>query len=97
MFDGICEAIYRELEELDEKFSKGAQMNGQELEHIDKMAHTLKSLATYEAMEGNSERGSYSRGSYARGRSRSTGRYVSRDEGPMYDPQDPGAYSNRRY
>ena len=82
MFNGICEAIHRELEELDEKFANGAKMNGQELEHIDKMAHALKSFATYEAMLGNSEYdgGSYE-GSYARGRSRTTGRYVSREGG----------------
>jgi len=95
MYKGICEALHRELEELDEKFSsQGARMNGQELEHIDKMLHALKSLATYEAMEGNSEenRG----GSYARGRSRMTGRYISRDEGHYgYNSQDPDGYRNR--
>ena len=99
MFDGICEALHREMEQLDEKFSKGAQMNGQELEHIDKMAHALKSLATYEAMQGNSEAGGYSyRGdSYARGRSRMTGRYISRDEGPGYNSQDPDGYGRDGY
>ena len=76
MYEGICEAIHRELDQLEEKFANGAQINGQELDHIDKMAHALKCLATYEAMEGNSE------DSYARGRSRTTGRYVSRDEYP---------------
>jgi hypothetical protein len=87
MFDGICEALHREMDQLDEKFANGAHMSGQELEHIDKMAHALKSLATYEAMQGSSE---YDGSSYARGRSRTTGRYVSRDGG--YDN-----YSNRRY
>ena len=82
MFEGICEAIHREMDALDEKYSSGKnQMNSQDLEHIDKMAHTLKSLATYEAMKGNSE---YD-GSYARGRSRTTGRYISRDG---YDSRD---------
>jgi len=81
MFEGICEAIHREMDALDEKYSSGkSPMNSQDLEHIDKMAHALKSLATYEAMKGNSE---YD-GSYARGRSRMTGRYISRDEG-SYD------------
>lgn len=87
MFDGICEALHREMDQLNEKFANGAQMSGQELEHIDKMAHALKSLATYEAMQGSSE---YDGSSYARGRSRMTGRYVSRDGG--YD-----GYSGRRY
>ena len=81
MFEGICEAIHREMDELEKKYSGGAQLSGQDLEHIDKMAHTLKSLATYEAMKGNSE---YD-GSYARGRSRTTGRYISRDG---YDSRD---------
>ena len=75
MFDGIYDAIHREMPLLDEKYANGAQMSGNDLEHIDKMAHTLKSLAGYEAMQGNSE-DSYD--SYARGRSRTTGRYVSR-------------------
>lgn len=74
MFEAICEALHREMDHLDEKLSGGAQLSGQDLEHIDKMAHALKSLKTYEAMIGNSEYGSY-----ARGRSRMTGRYVSRD------------------
>jgi len=78
MFEGICEAIHREMDELENKYAKGTQLSGQDLEHIDKMAHALKSLKTYEAMSGNSEYdGSYD--SYARGRSRTTGRYVSRE------------------
>ena len=91
MYEGICEALHREMDQLEEKFSKGAPMSVSELEHIDKMAHALKCLTTYEAMQGNSERyGSYDEGSYARGRSRSTGRYVSRDS---YESRD----SYRRY
>ena len=93
MFEGLCEAIHKEMDMLDEKYSKGTQLSGQDLEHIDKMAHALKSLKTYEAMSGNSEYGGSYDGSYARGRSRMTGRYVSRDEG--YDPRDGGSY--RRY
>ena len=90
MFDAICEALYRELDMLNNKLQGGkAPMTSQDLEHIDKMAHALKSLKTAEAMEGNSEYGD----SYARGRSRMTGRYVSRDEG--YDSREGGSY--RRY
>jgi len=89
MFEGICEALHRELEMLDNKLQGGkAPMNSQDLENIDKMAHALKSLKAYEAMEGESE---YDGGSYMRGRSRTTGRYVSRDG---YDSRD-GSY--RRY
>lgn len=82
MFEGICEALHREMDQIEEKVSNGGQLSGQDLEHIDKMAHALKSLATYEAMKSNSEYGGSYDGSYARGRSRYTGRYVSRDYGP---------------
>ena len=83
MFDGICEAIHKEMDDLDEKYSEGGQLSSADLEHIDKMAHALKSLATYEAMKGSSE---YDGGSY-RGRSRMSGRY-SRDveRGRDFDP-----------
>ena len=84
MFDGICEAIHKEMELLEDKYEKGTQLSSQDLEHIDKMAHALKSLKTYEAMAGNSEYGG-SYDSYARGRSRMTGRYISRDG---YDSRD---------
>jgi hypothetical protein len=83
MYHGICEAIHREMDELENKYANGTQLSAKDLEDIDKMAHALKSLKAYEAMVGNSE---YDGGSYARGRSRMTGRYVSRDEGP-YDPR----------
>ena len=83
MFRSICEAIHKELDQLEDKYSSGAQLSPKDLEDIDKMGHALKSLKTYEAMEGNSE---YDGGSYARGRSRMTGRYISRDDG--YDSRD---------
>jgi len=81
MFEGICDAMHREMEKLEQKYDNGSmQMNGQDLKDIDMMAHALKCLATYDAMKGNSEYGgSYDGGSYARGRSRVTGRYISRD------------------
>ena len=98
MFEGICESLHREMDRLDEKLSKGSQLNAQDLEHIDKMAHALKSIVGYEAMKSSSEYGgSYEGGSYARGRSRMTGRYVSRDEGPGYSgyESNEGGYSRR--
>lgn len=90
MYHAICEAIHREMDKLEDKYSGGAQVTSQDLKDIDMMAHALKCLKTYEAMEGNSE---YDGGSYARGRSRTTGRYISRDDG--YEPRDGGSY--RRY
>ena len=82
MFERICDTLHREMEMIEEKYADGkTPMNASDLDHIDKMAHALKSLATYDAMKGNSEYGD----SYARGRSRMTGRYISRDG---YDPRD---------
>ena len=49
MFEGICDAIHKEMDALEEKYEHGADMNAQDLEHIDRMAHALKSLAAYEA------------------------------------------------
>ena len=57
MFDGICEAIHRELETYDNKLMGGkAPMSSQDLDNIDRMAHALKSLATYSAMKGEERR-----------------------------------------
>ena len=51
MFEGISEALYRELESLDNKLMGGkAPMSTQDLDMIDKIAHALKCLKTYEAM-----------------------------------------------
>lgn len=64
MFDELCEVLHREMAQLEEKYAGGkVPMNGSDLEHIDKMAHALKCLATYEAMKS---------GDYAR---RSRNRY----------------------
>ena len=51
MFEGICDAIHAEMALLEEKYEKGTQMSEKDLDAIDKMAHALKSLATYEAMK----------------------------------------------
>ena len=94
MFRAICEAINREMDQLEEKYSGGAQLSAKDLDDIDKMAHALKNLKAYEAMEGNSEYGSYD--SFVRGRSRMTGRYISRDN-EMTAGYDPSEGSHRRY
>ena len=58
MFEGICDILHREMEMLEEKYSNGkTPMNGQDLEHIDKIAHALKSLAAYSAMKGEGDYG----------------------------------------
>ena len=51
MYEAISDAILRELDILEDKYSDGKiQMSGQDLEHIDTMAHAMKCLATYDAM-----------------------------------------------
>jgi len=78
MFEGIYEIIHREMDNLDEKYASGnVTLTPQDLEHIDLMAHALKSLATYEAMKTGGDCG----GSYAKLRSRQ--RYY-RDEDRRY-------------
>lgn len=81
MFENICEAIHRELHKMDEKYANGAQLSDADLKDFDTMVHALKSYSTYEAMKGSSEYSGYEGDSYARGRSRTTGRYMSREGG----------------
>lgn len=50
MFESICEAIHREMDELEAKYETGAQLAEKDLSAIDTMAHALKNLATYKAM-----------------------------------------------
>ena len=78
-------------EELEKIAQKGELTTGS-LDAIDKLTHSIKSIATVLAMEGYSERGGSYRGefegatgpyagddaSYRRGRSMTTGRYISR-------------------
>ena len=57
MFDAICDAIHREMDEMEAKYEKGTQLSPQDLEHIDTMAHAMKNIATYVAMkEGTRKR-----------------------------------------
>ena len=80
MYDNICMKLHEELQKLDEKYASGAELSKADLEDVDTIYHALKSMKTYEAMEGNSEaydsRGE-SMNSYRRGRD-SVGRYTSR-------------------
>lgn len=56
MFEGICDAIHREMDHLEEKYEAGTQLSAQDLASIDTMAHALKNLTTYEAMKGERRR-----------------------------------------
>ena len=88
----IKEMVCDELDNI----AKRGELSAGSLETADKLTHTLKSIVTIEAMEDEYGDGaSYdgtdggAMGGYSgrRGRSRTTGRYVSRD----------GGYSGRRY
>ena len=63
MFDGICDALFHELETYDNKLMGGkAPMTSQDLDGINKIAHALKSLKSYEVMaEGYDNRRSRTR------------------------------------
>ena len=52
MYHAISEAILREMDALEEKYSGGADITDKDLADIDKMAHALKCLSTYEAIKG---------------------------------------------
>lgn len=69
MFEIIKEVLHKELDKLEEKYDlEDQQLTGQDLEHIDMMAHALKSLTSYEVMQGECRpRERYSRERY-RGR-----------------------------
>ena len=56
MYYGICEAIHREMDKLEDKYSEEVTLTMSDLEMIDKMAHALKSLATYDAMKEGTKR-----------------------------------------
>ena len=56
MFEIICDALHSEMEKLAQKYDDGNELTAQDLDHIDKMAHALKCIATYEAMKGEEPR-----------------------------------------
>ena len=89
MFENLEKCMQKELEVFEQKMKSGTEMSTADLEKIDKLAHALKSLATYTAMkeaeEGYSEDGMSGR----RGRGMN-GRYVSRDGGSYADGYSQG-------
>lgn len=74
----LCETVEADLKKTNEKLRKaGGELSGSDLEYVDKLTHTLKSIKTTMAMieadeDGYSERGGSSRegGSYRGGGSR---------------------------
>lgn len=93
----VCEKIMDEIKTANKKLENG-KMTGGDVEYLDKLTHTAKSLKTIMAMEDAYSEGGYSRDndyaynrgtSYARGRTGnvrrdSMGRY-SREGGYSYD------------
>ncbi|MBP5248669.1 MAG: hypothetical protein J6Y20_10260 [Lachnospiraceae bacterium] len=66
MFDIICDVLHHELDEMEDKFDGGAKLTMQDLEAIDKTLHSLKSLATYEAMKESKRKSRYRDDEYRR-------------------------------
>lgn len=98
----LCEIISKEIADATRKMREGGKLSAGDVEYVDKLTHTLKSikttLAMMEAEDGysnsmNGNGGSYGRyyeRSYRRGgnvRRDSYGRY-SRDDGMAEDLQD---------
>lgn len=52
LWEEIKEGYTDELEKCWDKYSQNRELTGSMLETIDKLAHTIKSVATIEAMEG---------------------------------------------
>lgn len=103
-YDNLEDALCKELELLDKKYSSDNEMSAQDVEKADKLYHALKSAETYHAMvdaemdgdddeSGRSYRDgrSYARRSYARRRD-SMGRYTSRGMGGGYSGHYPNMY-----
>lgn len=73
----LCETVSREIGRVNQKIS-GGRLSGADIDYIDKLTHTLKSIKTTLAMsedEGGSYEGSYD-GSYD-GSYQGSGRYMA--------------------
>ena len=56
MYEAVCDAIFRELDKMEDKYKNGSQLTMTDLDEFDRMVHALKCHATYEAMTGERER-----------------------------------------
>ena len=91
----LKEMLCNELEELTRK----GELSAGDLEAVDKLTHSIKSIVTIMAMEdgGYSNDGSYEYSGYGRSGARrrdSMGRYA---DGGSYRSYRDGGYSSRRY
>lgn len=82
-FEFLEKKMCMELETIEQKLQSGTEMTDKDLERADKLAHAMKSLATYKAMKEAEEE--YDEGGMSgyRGRGRN-GRYVSREGAASY-------------
>lgn len=63
--EDLCETISREIKDANEKIRKsGGKISPGDVEYVDKLTHTLKSIKTTMAMMDVEEDGSFSDGSY---------------------------------
>lgn len=80
-FESLEKALCKEMEAIEQKLKAGTEMSVQDLDKVDKLAHAMKSLATYKAMKEAEEQG-YSEDGFSGRRGRAmNGQYVSRDPG----------------
>ena len=93
----LCETIMREVADANDKIREaGGRLTSGDVDYIDKVTHTLKSIkgtiAMMENEDGSYDGGSYDRGSYRYSRNANSygrGRYANRDS--------MGRYSSRGY
>lgn len=93
----LCETIKEEIGEANEKIKKaGGKLSGSDVEYIDKLTHSLKSIKAVMAMMEDEDEDEYSgRMSYARGRGGRSYRGGSYryDDGMMMTGGEGGSYA----
>ena len=90
MYEAIKKSMRKEMDALDQKLKGGVEMSVNDLDKIDKLAHAMKSLATYEAMTEYEDEDMNMSGRRGRGMN---GQYVSRNGGRSYDDGYSRGYS----
>ena len=90
-FEMLEKAMCKELETIERKLEGGQEMSIQDLEKADKLAHAMKSLATYKAMKEAEEYESEGM-SGRRGRGMD-GRYISKSPAGMNSQSYADGYS----
>jgi hypothetical protein len=97
--DIIEKKLVQELQAIEAKFTNGVEMTEKDLDRIDKILHSLKSLGCWKDMMQRDEEQMEEGMSGRRGRA-ANGRYVSRDPGSSYSEGYSRGYSeamSRRY